>query len=204
MQITMKTIPNLFFLCFCSFLLITCNSGETDDVKGDNSNKAVGTYKGSDADKEKWGDFQLVLEIDKATYLYKDKILTSLKFNNIGTKTIKLDKVVSVSQMNNPPNIDIWTADGRKYNVFKVVNDLTDNVNIEPKKSIVLMQFDLTDVGGIVFQKDTAGGYTGYKGFEYPDIGSEFTKDTYYMCAGFFPVPQIYGCMTDTLMFVIE
>lgn len=200
----MKTIPYLFFLGFCSFLLTTCVSSETDDVKDENSNKAISTFKGSSADKEKWGDFQLVLEIDKATYLYKDKILTSLRFNNVGTKTIKLDKVVSETQMNNPPNIDIWTVDGRKYKIFKVVNGLTDNVNIEPKKSIVLMQFDLTDVGGIIFQKDTTGGYTGYKGFEYPNIGSEFTKDTYYMCAGFFPVPQIYGCMTDTLSFEIK
>lgn len=189
----------LIILICCIFL-----SGCVEDEESINSVRAIGTYEVENVDKNIWGDFQLVLEIDKASYVYKDKILTSLSFNNIGTKSINLNTVISETQMNNPPNIDIWTASGRKYKVLKVVNDLSDNIYIEPKESIILMQFDLTDVGGIIYRKDTTDGYIGYKGFEYSNIGSEFTKDTYYMSAAFFPVPQIYGCITDTLLFEIK
>ncbi len=187
---------------FCCIFLPGCD--DDNKIVVTNGVKAIGTYDVENVDKNIWGDFQLVLEIDKASYLYKDKIHTSLSFNNIGTKSIKLDFVISETQMNNPPSIDIWSASGRKYKVLKVVNDLSDGIYIKPKESIVLMQFDLTDVGGIIYRKDSTGGYNGYKGFEYSNIGSEFTKDTYYMSAAFFPVPQIYGCITDTLSFEIK
>ncbi len=186
-------------LIFCIFL-----SGCIEENESSNAVRAIGTYELENVDKNIWGDFQLVLEINKAIYLDKEKILTSLSFNNIGTKPIMLSKVISETQMNNPPNIDIWTSDGRKYKVSEVVKGLSDSIYIEPKKSIVLMEFDLTGVAGIVYRNDTTGGYIGYKGFEYPNIGSEFTKDTYLMCAAFFPVPQIYGSKTDTLSFEIR
>jgi PBP1b-binding outer membrane lipoprotein LpoB len=75
----------LIILICCIFL-----SGCVEDEESINSVRAIGTYEVENVDKNIWGDFQLVLEIDKASYLYKDKILTSLSFNNIGTKSIKL------------------------------------------------------------------------------------------------------------------
>ena len=202
--IKMKNIDKIRILIvlFCCIFLSGCDeeneSLDTDKVR------AIGTYELENVDKNIWGDFQLVLEIDKDKYLYEDKILTNLRFKNIGQKAIMLNLVISETQMNNPPNINIWSANGRKYKVLELVKELSDSIYIEPKESVNLMQFDLTDVGGIIYRKDTTGGYIGYKGFEYSNIGSEFTKDTYYMTAAFFPVPQIYGCMTDTLSFEIK
>lgn len=196
-----NTIRLLIVLIFC---ILQCSCIEENENEIANTVRATGTYGLEYVDKNIWGDFQLILEINKATYLYKDKILTNLCFHNIGAKPIELSKVISETQMNNPPEIDIWTADGRKYKIFEVVKGLSDSILIEPEKSIVLMKFDLTAVGGFVYRKDTIDGYILYKGFEYPSIGSEFTKGIYFMRAAFFPVPQIYGCVTDTISFEIR
>ena len=195
----MKTIPNLFFLCFCSFLLITCNSGETDDVKEDNSNKAVSTFKGSDADKEKWGDFQLVLEMKKSSYTLEEKIEFELYFSNLGDKTISFPGIFPVTQMESPPVVNIWSAD-LKFAVDKLEETwLNENaITVVPKSNIVLSCFDLKETEGMIWQKVNSWEQ------ESGNIGEALAKGIYYASASFIPKLQIYGCMTDTLSFEIK
>lgn len=200
----MKTTIYLFLICYL-FIFIGCKKHTNDVEINENVIRVIGTNISSDADKEKWSDFQLVLEIKKDNYFYKEPILTNLYFKNIGKKPISLKLVVQETQFNAPPIINIWTKDERKYNVTQVVANLADSINVEPNESIELMQFDLTNVGGTIFRKDTIGDwYIGYVGYESPNIGPDIIKGTYFMCASFIPLPHIYGSTTDTLSFEIK
>lgn len=194
-----RTNISIIFLVLI-FIYAGCS---TENPENPNvSVKAIGTYHLSAVDKNIWSDFQLVLEIDKAAYLYKEPIPTKLYFKNIGIKKIKLNIVISETQLNNPPTIDIWSKDGRKYMVHKVVDNLQDTLTIQPKTSALLMQFDLINIEGIIYHKDPISGW--YAGSESPNMGNEFTKGTYYMKATFIPQPYFYGSITDTLSFEIN
>jgi len=172
----------------------------------ENDNKIIttGTYLQANVDKEMWGDFQLVLELDKPRYLLNESIQTKLYFENIGEKTITLDGILPERNSANPPRLSIWTNNGNRFEINKLLDNLqNDNkIVINPGKSVMLMQNDLTQVGGVILHEDTSG--VGYIAEELDKVYSKFEKGIYNIQAGFLPTPQIYSSITDTLTFMIE
>lgn len=193
----------LVLVLSCLLICTGCDKRQEPEVVEDLTVKAIGTYSSIyNVDKTIWGDYQLILELDKSTYTVKEPIPTKLYFKNIGTKAINLTFVVRQSVINSPPKIDIWTKDGRKYMVHKLIDNLKDTLTIEPKTSALLMEFNLIDVRGTIYSFNPSTGF--YHGVGSENIGEEFGKGIYYMSASFVPLPHIYESITDTLSFEIK
>ena len=202
----MGNIINKINILFSALLIISffsCNDMCIDPHDNDKIT-ATGTYLLENVDKNKWGDFQLVLELDKSRYLLNESIQTKLYFENIGKKTIILDGFFPESSLDGPPYLSICTNNGHKIEIFEILENLQNEnkIIIVPGSSKLLMKNDLTQVGGFILNEDTGG--IGYIGEELDRVYSKFEKGIYSIYAGFYPSPQIYGCSTDTLTFMIE
>ena len=181
-----------------------CEDKTLNTKENENPIKAFGTYQIDNVNKYEWGDFQLVLEMEKSLYTLNEPILTKLYFLNIGEKTIILDGILPYRQSANPPTVDIWSSEGKRFRIVKILDNLLNenDIIIDPAIQITLMQFDLTNVEGFLLQQDTSG--IGYVAKELNNIGPEIIKGIYYIRARFDPTPQIYWSTTDTLTFIIE
>lgn len=193
----------IFLLCYI-FIIGGCDENPLSTNDGDNPNRVIGTYQTENVNKDEWGDFQLVLEVNKFKYSQNKPILTSLYFKNIGHKTITLDGILPYRNIANPPSIDIWSNDTKRFQIDKILDNLlNDNkIKIDPDKYVMLMQFDLKNVPGFILTEDTTG--IGYSAEESENIGNELKKSTYKLQAHFHPSPQIYSSDTDTLVLIIE
>lgn len=203
LKILSSVILTMFFLAGC----------EEEPIDPDNDAyvvKAIGTYRdcpdNNDChDKDKWGDFQLVLAMEKFKYTLDEPISIKLYFSNIGEKTIYLDGILPYRQSANPPTIDIWAKNGKVFRIEKILDNLLNenDIYVGPDRHISLMQFDLMNTEGVLLVPDSLCSDC-LRRMEFTNISSEIVPDTYYIRAFFHPTPQIYGSITDTLTFVIE
>lgn len=195
---TITLFSTLLIISFFSCNDMCINPQDNDKIV------ATGTYLLENVDKNKWGDFQLVLELDNSRYLLNESIQIQLYFENIGKKIIILDSINPSSSIQSPPYVSIYNNSGKIFIVEEILENLqNDNkIVIVPGTSKLLMKNDLTQVGGFILHEDTSG--IGYVGEELDRVYSKFEKGIYRIHAGFFPSPQIYGCVTDTLTFTIE
>jgi len=196
----MKTlIYSVFFLTCAIFLFSECENNEPSNVADNNTNKVTGTFTSDSVDKEKWGDFELVLEMKKSSYKLDDVIDFELYFSNIEDKTIILPGILPVRQIESPPKINIWSTQ-QKFVIDKLEEELEneDDIVIEPKTKVTLISIDLNNVEGIFWQKQN--NWEQESGI----IGEVLEKGIYFASASFIPAAQLYGSFTNTLTFTIE
>lgn len=196
----MKTMIYTIFFMTCAVLLFSkCENIEPSNMTDNNTNKATGTFTSDSVDKEKWGDFELVLEMKKSSYKLDDVIDLELYFSNIGDKTIILPGILPVRQIESPPKINIWSAQ-QKFVIDKLEEELEneDDIVIESKTKVTLISIGLNKVEGIFWQKQN--NWKQESGI----IGEVLEKGAYFVSASFIPAAQLYGSFTDTLTFTIE
>ncbi len=193
----------LISLIFIVILIAQCDN-ETDS-SSDNGIpiKVIGTYLES-VHKELWGDFQLILELEKSHYPLNEPIIIKLNLKNIGHKTIVLDGILPYRQSANPPYIDVCMNNELHLRVEKIMENLLneDDIVIEPNNKVTLMYFDSTSIEGLILYQDTTEGRL--IGEETDNIGTELVECQYHINASFGPTPQVYWSMTDTLEVYIE
>ena len=78
----MKSTRRIVFLLCIMCNITGCDKEVKNSIGNGDSVKAIGTYRDS-VDKDEWGDFQLVLEMEKSLYTLNEPILTKLYFLNI-------------------------------------------------------------------------------------------------------------------------
>ncbi len=121
-MINNKSCITIFILC----LLLLYGCDEDKLLNHDDDDKlirATGTYLIDNIDKEKWGDFLLMLELDQSTFYKTTSFPYKLCFQNTGTKTIALDGILPYRQSANPPYICIWSNDSIYYQINNVLDD---------------------------------------------------------------------------------
>ena len=185
-------------------LLSNCSDNPNTPNENDVSTIAIGTYINNDVDKDEWGDFQLVLELDKSRYQLGEDIYVKLYFKNIGTKTITLDGILPHRNIASPPIVEFWSTDKTKFQIEQILDNLLNDkdIIIPSKESETLMHFNLTTVDGLILTKDTSD--TFYNAEEIENIGEYLKNGEYNMRAYFLPTPQIYWSETDTLKIFVE
>ncbi len=188
------------------FLLQGCKNSLTNPK---DPNLIIATGTNNNIDKEKYGDFQLVLEMEKLTFKYNSPINIKVYFKNIGNKTITLDGILPFRNSANPPSISIWSDDkSLRFHLSEYVikeNLLNSNdIIVEVGKSVTLIDFDLRHARGYQLYADTSG--VGYNTEELTNIYSKFIKGNYNINASFWPGPKafVYKSSTDTLQFKIK
>lgn len=165
--------------------------------------QAIGSFQGS-ADKEKWGDFNLVLELDKSFYSIGEPINLRSYLSNIGNKTIILNGILPYRQSANPPTIEVQLNDSlmfRTNNFLEKLNNEKDIV-VQPGKKVELNKFNLLNAEGqlMILKKGT----NLYQSTYASTIDDLLKEGRYKIHAFFQPTPQIYWSITDTMEFVIE
>jgi hypothetical protein len=196
----MKTIIYTIFFMICAILLFSeCEDVKPSNLNDNNTNKAIGTFTSDSVDKEKWGDFELVLEMKKSSYRLDDAINIELYFSNIGDKTIILPPINPNRQIESPPIINIW-SDNIKIVIDKLVDTIYYNSDliIEPNGRLILINIDLNKYNGIFWERQNNWD------MEEGNIGEQISPGTYYASAFFGSVVQIYSSITDTLSFQIR
>ena len=155
-------------------------------------------------DEEKWGDFLLVLEINRSTFNRNLTFPVKLYFRNTGMKTIILDGILPFRQSANPPYINIWSSDNIYYQINSVSDGLLNDkkIIIEPEKQVVLIQGDLTQISGTIYHMDSTG--VSFEPEQVDNLGSMIEPGTYKIQGHFHPTPQIYYSDTDTIMFIVQ
>lgn len=202
----MKTKP-FFILCVSAFLFSCVKEPELNKetekyIEVVEENTAIGSMKDG-ADKNVWGDFEIILGIDRKSYTVGEPINVSTYFSNIGNKTIVLDGIYPHRSSANPPKVELFINDSVRFETDKVLDHLeNDNkIVIDPNEKIVLNRFNLLDVDGYLSVLN-ATGFFSPKQMNLKDTVLE--TGTYSIQFSFEPTPQIYWSTTDTLAFVIE
>lgn len=193
-----------FFILSLIILSFLCGCDEDNITTPENNNnkiQATGTFIRETVDKEKWGDFLLILELDQATFDKTVSFPFSLSFKNIGTITITLDGILPYRQSANPPHINMWRNDTLFYQINTISNNLLneDKITIEPEEQVILMQGDLAQTSGEIFYRLITGASE-----EVGNLASAIKSGVYHIQGHFLPTPQIYGSDTDTLTFYVQ
>jgi len=163
--------------------------------------RAVGGYLYSNVDKEKWGDFQLVLELSKFEYRRGEPISVRLLLRNTGRKVIRLDGILPFRNIANPPALEISGPDSRRIRTYGVgipqslLNDKP--IVLESGDSVVLIDADLLTLSGSVHNGNNPGK-------EEKDLRPFFVPGGYEIFGRFEPSPQIYSGSTSSLEFKIK
>ena len=71
-----------------------------------------------------------VLEMEKSLYTLNEPISTKLYFLYIGEKTIVLDGIFPYRQSANPPTVDIWSINGKRFRIEKILDHLINENDI--------------------------------------------------------------------------
>jgi hypothetical protein len=193
-----------FILLGLLSLLFCCADKSTNPIEND-AIIATGSYLDTTVDKNEFGDFLLVLKLEKSTFSYKGSINVKVYFENIGSKQITLDGILPYRNTANPPRVNIWSVDETlRFEIFETLADLLNDskITIHTRQSVMLMSFDLTNVNGFLLEKDTSG--IGYSAKELENVYLSFKKGSYKITTDFWPTPQIYRSNTDTLTFTIK
>ena len=183
-------------------ILFCCNDKSTNPIE---EIIATGSYLDTSVDRNEFGDFLLVLKLEKSTFSYNESITVNVYFENTGSKQITLDGILPYRSAANPPRVTIWSIDETlRFEVFETPSDLlNDNkITVHTGQSVMLMSFDLTNVSGFLLENDTSG--DGYSAKELKNVYSSFKKGSYNITSDFWPTPQIYRSNTDTLTFTIK
>ena len=142
----MKKYMFLIFTVFFFALHSNCESDKiSNSLEEDNSIRAAGSYLLNNVDKDKWGDFLLILELNSSQFDKANPFAFFLAFKNTGDKTITLDGILPYRQSANPPYINLWVNDSIRYQINSILDNLhSDNkIIIEPGKQVNLIQGDL-------------------------------------------------------------
>jgi hypothetical protein len=117
-----------------------------------------------------------------------------------------LDGILPYRNSSNPPRVIIWSTDGLlRFQIHEILPTLLneDKIIVDIGKSVMLMNFNLTEVGGFQLQEDEFG--VVYSTTELEKVYSSFSKGNYKICADFWPIPPVaYNCVTETLQFTIK
>ncbi len=185
------------------FTNLSCEKEPKDSPIADESLKATGSFLYS-VDKEKWGDFNLVLQLEKANYSIGEQINVLTYFFNIGDKTITLDGILPFRQSSNPPTVELQINDTIVFRTSKFLENLNNEneIIIEPNEKVELNKFNLLKVEGQLMILDKETNF--YHGTDTISIEAALSKGSYKIHSFFHPTPQVYGSITDTLMFTIE
>ena len=200
----MKTINFILFISSLAiFIFLSCENEPDVSPNDDETLKAVGSFQDS-VDKEKWGDFNFVLQLDKQVYSIGEQINILTYFFNIGNKAITLDGILPYRQSANPPTVELQLNDTlifRTNNFLENLNNENDII-IEPNEKVELNKFNLLQVEGqlMILNKEN----NLYHGVDTNSIESLLSKGSYQIHSFFQPTPQVYWSITDTLMFSIE
>lgn len=198
----MKTI-NLIIISLALLTFLSCENEPELNSSDDESLKAVGSFQDS-ADKEKWGNFNFVLELNKPVYSIGEQINVLTYFFNIGDKTITLDGILPYRQSANPPTIEVQLNDSLVFRTCEFLENLNNenDIIVEPNKRIELNKFNLLNVRGqlMILNKEN----NLYYGSDTSTIESLLSKGLYKIHAFYQPTPQVYWSITDTLEFSIE
>lgn len=187
------------------FVYSGCQNNLTDPNEKDSPVIATGTFQDINIDKSKYGDFQFVLELEKLNFNYEESINIKVYFKNMGLKTITLNGILPFRNSANPPRIVIWAIDNSlRFQINEILQNLLneDDIVVDIGKSVMLMNFDLTKVGGFQLEKDEFD--VGYSATELENVYSSFSKGTYNIFADYWPTPVPYTTNTDTLTFTIN
>jgi len=198
-----KSTVTIFITC----ILLLCGCDKDKLVNHDDDDESIqstSSYLVDNVDKEKWGDFLLILELSKSTFDKKSSFLFKLSFQNTGSRTIVLDGILPYRQSANPPYINIWSDDSTYYQINKVSDDLLseEEIIIEPEQQMILIQGDLNQVSGTVFRIENTG--ISYNSEDVDDLGFRLKSGEYKVQGHFHPTPQIYFSDTDTLIITVE
>lgn len=197
----MVRINSITSVLLILFTVLSCEKGNEPNFI--EAIQAIGSFQVS-ADKEKWGDFNLVLELDKPAYSIGEPINIRSYFSNIGNKTITLNGILPYRQSANPLTIEIQLNDSLKFRTSQFLEQLNNesDIVVQPGKKVELNKFNLLNVEGQLMVLEKESGF--YRGTEKSSMKALLTKGAYKIHAFFQPTPQVYWSMTDTLEFVIE
>ncbi len=129
----MKTIRFIFLNVLAISIFLSCNNEPEINFEQDNYIKAIGSK--NNVDKEKWGNFNFVLQLDKQNYSIGEQIYVLTYFANIGNKTITLDGILPYRQSASPPTVEIQLNDTLIFRTNNLLNNLNNknNIVIKPK-----------------------------------------------------------------------
>jgi hypothetical protein len=183
----MKTINLTIITTLALFTFFSCDNEQEGSI-----------------DKEKWGDFNFVLQLDKQVYSLGEQINVLTYFYNIGDQPIILDGILPYRQSANPPTVELRLNDTLIFRVTKFLENLNNenDIVIEPNEKLELNKFNLQQVEGqlMILDKET----NLYHGVDTNSIEFILSKGSYKIHSFFHPTPQVYWSKTDTLTFTIE
>lgn len=160
----------------------------------------TGSFMHGVADKTKWGDFELVLKMQKTAFTEQEPIHVVLVFRNTGDKIITLDGILPMRQSANPPTVDVVTPDGGRLRSYGdgVPNGLMTNgpIVLNPGKEVILIDADLRSLTGSVHPPGKDGKQGAFR--------EKFVRGKYQITGRFDPTPQIYWSKTEPLEFEIR
>jgi len=200
-----KSFIAIYILIFILPLQFGCEKDKiSNSLEGDNSIRATGSYLLNNVDKEKWGDFLLILELNSSKFDKANPFPFFLAFKNTGNKTITLDGILPYRQSANPPSIDLWINDSTRYQIDSILDKLLNdnNITIDPGQQVTLIQGDLTQIDGTLFHLDSTG--ISYDVEEVDNLSSKLKTGLYKIQGHFHPTPQIYFSDTDTITIKVE
>lgn len=196
----MKNMIKYYIIILLGVSFSNCKKDkiEIEDIKFEL--KAIGSSER--IDEGKWGNFNLVLELEKSTFSKDESCITQLSFVNCGKKEIILDGIFPYRSSASEPFI--YVSDGlNNYKIDTLLKDLhnENSIIIKVNNSVKLMKFNFTDVIAKKIIKNDDGFSVSQVEVRLVD---ELKPGKYYMWATFFPTPQVYSSITDTLIFEIK
>jgi len=148
--------------------------------------------------------FQLVLILEKDKFGRGESIPVTLRFDNVGATPITMDGILPQRDSASPPYLEIESSDWRLIRVETgIPRDLMNErpIELDPGESVVLMQVDLTDVGGWVRSEE--GATRGDYGKTVNRLEPELRPGRYAISGHFRPTPARYVSSTEWVPFEI-
>lgn len=168
--------------------------------------EAIGSYSHDKVDKNEWGDFQLVLRLEKKEFTVGEPIRAKVLFRNIGKKTIVLDGILPMRNIANPPALALEQTQPERHRIRAygagIPKELENEnpITIEAGKSCILIDTDLLELqsGGHFFRGLSVDSRS------VTSLRSSLVEGSYRIWATFDPSPPVYWSRTDKMEFVIR
>lgn len=150
-------------------------------------------------------DFHLSLVLEAREYRVGESIPVSLRFNNTGDETIRLDGILPLRSSANPPYLDIEVHDGRLIRIeHGIPRELMTRkpIVIRPHQSVSLMLLDLPDAPAWIRTRQESS--QGQFGRDVARLAPELTAGDYSISGHFHPTPQAFWSGTEWIPFSIR